>query len=209
MMGLAHPFLQDIPGLSFYKLMGSGKGLGFSPFPDWNVYALLQVWDSEETAEKFLGSSELMSLYDEHCTEHITFFMKNFKAHGSWSGQNPFKTTLNDALESSPIAIITRAVIKNRYIPRFWNYVPKAQKPVESAEGLLFTKGIGEMPVKHMATFSLWENLDSVKQFAYKSAEHAKAVRMTRELNWYSEELFARFSVYRSIGNWSDLASML
>ncbi|MEL7222238.1 MAG: DUF3291 domain-containing protein, partial [Bacteroidota bacterium] len=42
MMQFAHQHLAKTQGLSFYKLMGSGKGLGFSPWPDWSIYSLLQ-----------------------------------------------------------------------------------------------------------------------------------------------------------------------
>ncbi|MFQ3269562.1 MAG: hypothetical protein ACI9B2_001372, partial [Flavobacteriales bacterium] len=38
MMQFAHKFLQNISGQSFYKLMGSGKGMGFNPMPDWSTY---------------------------------------------------------------------------------------------------------------------------------------------------------------------------
>ena len=64
---------------------------------------------------------------------------------------------------------------------------------------LIYTKGVGEVPFVQMATFSIWKNLEAVKQFAYKSKEHATAVKMTRELKWYKEELFARFVLLKSI----------
>ncbi len=44
MMQFAHSGLSRTPGLEFYKLMGSGKP-GFNPWPDWSVYALVQVWE--------------------------------------------------------------------------------------------------------------------------------------------------------------------
>jgi heme-degrading monooxygenase HmoA len=58
-----------------------------------------------------------------------------------------------------------------------------------------------------MATVSIWKDLDSVKKFAYQSAEHLKAIRLTRKHNWYSEELFARFWVYRTLGESQDFIS--
>ena len=38
--------------MQFYKLLGTGSE-GFSTWPDWSVYGLLQVWDSEALAESF------------------------------------------------------------------------------------------------------------------------------------------------------------
>jgi hypothetical protein len=53
-----------------------------------------------------------------------------------------------------------------------------------------------------MATFSLWKDFESVKQFAYKSKQHKEAIKKTREYEWYSEELFSRFQPYKSSGTW-------
>lgn len=205
MMQYAHQYLSNVQGMTFYKLMGSGKGLGFNPFPDWSTYALLQVWETETDAINFVESSQLMSLYANNSSEQITLFMKNITAHGKWSKQQPFN--VSDSLNESqyPIAVITRATIKTSQLRRFWKFVPTAQKPIESANGLIYTKGIGEIPIKQMATFSVWKNLDYVKQYAYQSREHAKAIKMTRQHNWYSEELFARFHLYKTIGNWKDI----
>jgi hypothetical protein len=36
-------------------------------------------------------------------------------------------------------------------------------------EGLIYTKGVGEVPIIQMATFSLWKDFESVKQFAHKA----------------------------------------
>ncbi len=203
-MQYAHRYLSNIKGLTFYKLMGSGKGLGFNPLPDWSTYALLQIWKTEADAIHFMENSPLISLYDKNSSDRISLFMKNIIAHGKWSKQEPFlpSASLND---QNPVAVITRATIKNSQLLRFWKYVPTAQKPIKNAEGLIYTKGIGEIPIKQMATFSIWNNLDCVKNYAYKSREHAQAVKMTRQYNWYSEELFARFELYKKIGNWEGI----
>lgn len=52
--------MSKIKGLQFYKLMGSGRDLGFSPFPDWSVYALLCVWESEAASEQFLNQAAVV-----------------------------------------------------------------------------------------------------------------------------------------------------
>jgi hypothetical protein len=54
-----------------------------------------------------------------------------------------------------------------------------------------------------MATFSLWKDFESVKQFAYK-ANNKEAIKKTREYEWYSEELFSRFQPYKSSGTWEE-----
>ena len=201
MMQFAHSDLAEVKGLSFYRLMGSGKGKGFNPLPDWSVYSLLQVWESEEQANEFFNSSILIEKYKSHTSEQYTLYMKNISAGGTWVGKNPFEKG-TDLDPSLPIAVITRATIKWNWLIRFWKYVPTSQEPLEGNKGLVYTKGIGEVPVVQMATFSLWKNFDAVKEFAYNSKQHKEAIRRTRKNEWYREELFSRFHPYKSSGTW-------
>ncbi|MCR9289507.1 MAG: DUF3291 domain-containing protein [Bacteroidetes bacterium] len=202
MMQFAHSDLVKTPGLSFYKLMGSGKGLGFNPLPDWSVYSLLQIWESEADADAFFKESLLIKKYQDHTSELWTLYMKNISAAGLWSGGNPFKKSDSLSDNNPLIAVITRATIKIKKLPHFWKYVPTSHKSLSNNKGLIYTKGIGEIPIIQMATFSLWKDLASVKQFAYQSKEHQVAIKKTRALDWYKEELFSRFQPYKSIGTW-------
>ncbi|MDG2464329.1 MAG: DUF3291 domain-containing protein [Crocinitomicaceae bacterium] len=201
MMQFAHKGLANTNGLTFYRLLGSGRGRGFNPFPDWSVYFLLQVWESEEAAHTFFNSSDLIQQYSERTDEIFTLYMKNISAGGTWVGKTPFKkgADLNPDL---PIAVITRATIKWNWLIRFWKYVPTSQEALDGNEGLIYTKGVGEIPIVQMATFSLWKNFEAVKQFAYNSKQHQEAIRKTRKNDWYREELFARFQPYKSVGTW-------
>lgn len=202
MMQFAHAPLGKVKGQTFYKLMGSGKNEGFNPFPDWSVYSLLQVWESASAADAFFKEAELMNRYRKHATEIWTIYMKNIKANGAWSKQNPFQPAHDLDEHNKHVAVITRATIKLSKLVPFWKYVPTSHQPLKHNSGLIYTKGIGEIPVIQMATFSLWKDWESVKKFAYESKEHNEAIRKTRALNWYSEELFSRFQPYRSEGTW-------
>jgi len=130
-----------------------------------------------------------------------TLYMKNIASSGTWSGKMPFQkgTDLDPTL---PIAVITRATIKWNWLLRFWKYVPTSQEALEGNEGLIYTKGVGEVPVVQMATFSLWKNFESVKRFAYNSKQHQEAIKKTRKNEWYSEEQFSRFHPYKFTGTW-------
>ena len=159
------------------------------------------MWESEEAAHTFFNSSDLIQQYSERTDELFTLYMKNISAGGTWVGKNPFEKGA-DLDSTLPIAVITRATIKWNWLIRFWKYVPTSQKPLDGNEGLIYTKGIGEIPIIQMATFSLWKNFESVKQFAYNSKQHQEAIRRTRKNDWYREELFARFQPYKSVGTW-------
>ena len=91
MMQYAHKELSEIKGLSFYRLMGSGKGKGFNPLPDWSIYSLLQVWKSEEEANDFFNNSDILKKYNHHTSELYTLYMKNISAVGTWVSKSPFE----------------------------------------------------------------------------------------------------------------------
>lgn len=201
MMQFAHAHLNKTRGLNFYKLLGTGKGSGFNPLPDWSTYALLQVWDSESEAESFMSTSQLIAKYQKHTTEICTIFMKNMIARGLWSGCQPFQKS-SQLEDNSGLAVITRATIKWSKLITFWKYVPTSERSLVGNKGLVFKKGIGEAPIVQMATFSLWKDEESLMEFAYKSAEHKGAIDRTKKLNWYKEELFSRFQPYKSTGTW-------
>ncbi|HRJ14464.1 MAG TPA: hypothetical protein PLI34_05680, partial [Saprospiraceae bacterium] len=176
-----------------------------NPWPDWSVYALLQVWDNEAEAAAFFAGSDLMGQYRRHTTQIWTIYMRPIMARGEWSGSNPFRPSAELDPGNPCIAAITRATIRWNKLMPFWRYVPTSQKSLAGNGGLLFTKGIGEAPIVQMATFSIWKNLESLNEFAYRSREHIGAIQRTRDIRWYREELFSRFQPYRTEGSWDGV----
>jgi heme-degrading monooxygenase HmoA len=202
-MQLAHAHLRSVEGLSFYKLMGSGREMGFNPAPDWSVYALVAVWEDATFAHHFWDHAALARRFRANSTEQWVLYMKVREVKGLWSGGNPFEKSAHLDEGNPLLAVITRATIKPRRLIDFWRYVPTSQRPIAAGcDGLIFTKGIGEAPLLQMATFSLWRDFDALKKFAYQSPEHRVAIEKTKQLGWYKEEMFARFQPYRSDGIW-------
>ncbi|WP_299525135.1 hypothetical protein [Winogradskyella sp.] len=201
-MGRSPLIKASIPGLTFWKALGSGSGNGFSIWPDFSTFGLLTVFNSEIEAKDFLASDSI-GLYTEECSKHTHVLMHTVKAHGKWSQQEPFVAT--KAYEKSkPLAVITRATIKPKLAYKFWKYVPSVSKSMEGHEGLIYSKGIGEWPLLMQATFSLWKTGDDMMQYAYQNKKHADMVKKTRALEWYSEELFARFHPFEILGDLID-----
>ena len=184
MMQFAHKYLRDVEGQEFYKLWGSGKD-GFNPLPDWSTYALLQVWKNMQDAEHFFKTSVLIKKHKMHTEELWTLYLKNEKSKGEWSGGNPFRRseTLDGA--NPYVVAITRATIKTKMLVKFWKYVPKSQKGLSDNQGLIYTKGFGEIPIRNMATFSVWKDRKSLDSFAYQKKPHVGAIRETRRLDWF------------------------
>ncbi|MBD1396235.1 spheroidene monooxygenase [Pontibacter sp. JH31] len=197
--GAAH---DQVPGLLFYKLLGSGKGKGFSIQPNFRRYGLLCTWESEEAADEFLERSELMLEYRLHTYEIWTVKLLPTQAHGLWDGKQPFTPQLSETPYVGPVAVLTRASINWKALPQFWRFTPQVSKALDTAQGLICSIGLGELPLIRQATFSVWESMDAMKAYAYRGNLHQEVIKRTRAEKWYSEELFARFIPKESNGLW-------
>ena len=197
-MRLAFDLIKNSPGVMFFKLLGTGAGDGFSLFPDFSTYSILCVWENEDDAINFINKSDHSKVISQKAFSRHDFFLKTIKCHGKWDGEAPFIANSEVYNEKNKIGIITRAKINKFRLFEFWSSVPTASKAIMNARGVEWCKGIGEWPLIHQATFSVWDNLESVKKFAYGSGDHSKIVQKTKKRNWYSEDLFARFEILRS-----------
>ena len=105
--------------------------------------------------------------------------------------------------ESGPIAIITRADVRAASWRAFRSAAREVDAELHRADGLIDVVGIGEAPIGRLATFSLWDSMQSVREFAYSMPRHQQVIDETRAGDWYREELFARFEPYASTGTWN------
>jgi heme-degrading monooxygenase HmoA len=184
---------------SFWKLMGSGKNGTFDINPDYQQWALLAVWDTIEDFENFNKHSFIARWWNRFTLSKRTLICEPLEAHGKWDNQQPFgNPKIKD--HKGAVAILTRATIRPSRLKNFWKNVPRVAAIMSNTEGFITSVGIGEAPFFRQATFSIWRSLDDVKKFAYKDPEHAEIIRLTRQENWYSEELFARFKIIRNEG---------
>ncbi len=190
-MGLFPRQLQRVQGLSFGKMMGSGKNF-LSFLPDFSRYALLAVWENEAAADAFFGSA-IMEDFRRKASEIWTAKLLPLRTHGKWDGTSPFQPYPDLHYPDLPVAVLTRATIRTGALADFWRHVPQASRSLYSSDALLYSIGVGEKPVVQQATVSFWRNAKALEEFAYRQAGHREIVRRTREKNWYSEDLFARF----------------
>lgn len=190
--------LNQHSGMLFSKLMGTGRGAGFSVIPNFKLYSMLTVFESAEHFHDFTRSPLWLN-YQNKSIESFTVVLNPLETKGSWNKQNPFT---NGAPATTELrAVITRASIRKRKLVQFWKQVPATSRAIEAAKQRIFSVGIGELPLIEQATFSLWESSEAIHNFAYKNAAHKKAVRDTPRINWYSEEMFARFFPIAAIGS--------
>jgi hypothetical protein len=200
-MATAPRQLKRVAGLQFFQLMGSGADNGFGFWPNMRRYGLLATWARAEDAAAFFAAHPLWAAYQQRSAETWTAELAPLQAHGLWDGVHPFPEVAADKNPpAGPVAVLTRASIRLRRAVRFWQFVEPTSRALGGAEGLRLAIGLGELPLVRQATFSVWESVAAMQQYAYRDVRHREVIQLTRREGWYSEELFARFRVLGSTG---------
>ena len=186
----------NVGPMIFEKWMGVGSGNGFSLWPDFGTYIRLSYWSSMQAYEACTQETIRRNDLQPQLFGKKTYLLKPLQAHGAWGGSNPFGNVQRVCTPGASVAVITRATIRWSQMIRFWSKVPQVSRALASLTSPpLLAIGIGEMPFRYQATFSVWDKLDDVMAYAYRQVHHTKMIRETKETGWYSEEMFARFEV--------------
>lgn len=204
-MGAARFSMPKVPGIGFWKLCGSGTGEGFTPIPNTAVYAILSTWDDMGSARAGQTAPVFQS-YRHHADEAFTLYLSPTTTRGTWSDQQPFRAT--HSVDDGPIAALTRATVKPSVAARFWGRVPGISTVIGQDPNVLFKIGIGEVPLLHQITFSIWPNTDAMANFARRGGPHSEAIQAVRDEGWFSEELYARFHILDAEGTWEGRAPL-
>ena len=191
--------LKNNPNIKFWKLLGTGKGLTFTPRDaDPTRWGLLVVLD-EKSLSDFENSSVINS-WNKRATSKFSATLRCISVHGTWSRKKPFAHEVDPREWQGRVAAITRARIKFRKNFIFWRAVPPVTNSLLSTPGLIRAIGIGEAPIGLQGTFSLWTDPLAISSFAYRGEAHKEAISATARERWYAEELFGRFAVIESNG---------
>jgi heme-degrading monooxygenase HmoA len=196
--------MRKLPGLTFYKLMGTGSGKTFTVRDaDLNHWCVLSVWKTQEDSLAYLTSKPARQWRKIALTE-ANIELEPLSAKGTWAKKTPFGNPVPEKWDGLTAAL-TRASIKPRWWREFWRSVPPVSADLNSTAGLITSLGIGEAPIGLQGTFSIWESNESITAFSSKQKPHAAVIARTHETGWYSEELFARFKVKKLSGTFAGL----
>ncbi len=199
MMAGARRPLAKTPDIGFWKLCGSGVGEGFTPTSIPSVFAILATWPNGDIARERIKYAPIFQRYRNRAVEDWSIFLTPQTARGKWSGQAPFEP--QEANSNGPLAALTRASIKPQIMTRFWNKVPDISNMIGKDPNVTFKIGIGEVPMLHQVTFSIWPSEQAMAGFA-RTGPHAEAIRAVRSEGWFREELYARFEIQSDMGSW-------
>lgn len=202
-MGRARFSLPNIPGIGFFKLLGTGSRVGFTPIPNIDVNAILATWESHDAAQEGIARGLTYRHWRDNADESWTVYMAPSSARGLWSGQAPFEVCAEPAEgPQGPVAALTRATVKLPVATQFWREVPDISQVIGQDPNVLFKIGMGEVPLLQQVTFSIWPDTKTMANFARKDGPHATAIRHVREGDWFKEELYARFRILGDEGSW-------
>jgi hypothetical protein len=191
--------LQDIPGLLFSKVLGSGYEGGFGLRPSPSRQGLFGLFESLETAQNFVAKSSLLQAYQERSDELCWVLLKTWSCRGSWDGQSLDVCAAQPI--KGPVAALTRASIKLAKAPAFWRHAPPSQNALTDAKGCQLAVGLGEAPFVRQATFTIWDSVSDMNAYA-RSGAHLEAIQDAAQNDYFSESMFARFVPLQLQGQW-------
>ncbi len=200
-LGLDRPRLARVDGLHFWRLMGTGRSSDTGPGADLRRTALFALWDDEAALDQFLADHPIPRRWDG-AGEAWHVRLRALGGHGRWRGVDPLDG-MERGQRDRAVAVITRADVRLRSSRAFGRAGREVDTELHAAGGLIDVVGIGEAPIGRLATFSLWESMADLREFAYRMPRHQQVIQETRDGDWYAEELFARFEPYGSAGTWN------
>ncbi len=203
-MGAARLSFMRMPEVGFWKLCGSGTGEGFTPKPNTAVWAILATWPNADTARRMITEAAVFQRWRGHSCESWTILLEPTSVRGRWSGKAPFTPpdVPTGTPNTGPVVALTRATMRASTFLRFWRRVPDISAAIGQDRNVIFKIGIGEVPLLHQVTFSIWPDAASMAHFARGGGPHGRAIQAVRAEGWFSEELYARFRILDDWGTW-------
>jgi hypothetical protein len=197
-LGLDRRRLRRVPGLRFWRLLGTGDGSDTGPGADLRRTAMFAIWDDDAALESHLiRTAPRLVAADE--SWHVR--LRVMGGHGSWRGTDVLGQISAARAVAGPVAVVTRADVRRHSWRAFRSVRSAVSDELQRADGLVAALGFGEAPIGRLGTFSLWRDLDAVRAYT-RMPHHREAATRARDEHWFGEEMFARFEPYSSSGRW-------
>ena len=200
-MATARFALPHTPDIGTWKLCGNGHGRGVHPAsPTPPSGRFLATWPDPETARERVASAPVWKRWRaKHAEESWTVFLTPTSARGKWAGVEPPSSPATSP-PGPAFAALTRATVKRAggaaLLGPGARHLDRDRRRHRTS---LFKIGIGEVPLLHQVTFSIWPSEKAMAAFA-RTGPHGDVIKAVREEGWFKEELYARFAVHSDMG---------
>lgn len=194
--------LRRVQGVTFVRVLGTGRGADTGPSVDPRRTAVLLVWTGAEAYGRFVdhhgdAASWRGAAESWHC------LMRPLRHRGSWGGVDPLAAAADGDVDvDGPVVVLTRASIRTSAVPAFVRTGRRHRHTAAAAPGCLAVAGIGDVPFLRLGTCSVWSTTEAACAYAADAAAHGDAAAAARRAGWFTEELFAWFAPVASAGTW-------
>lgn len=162
----------------------------------------LHRWLLAVRAEESFETSPVVRGWDAIAAERASLTLRPLVSKGTWDGVDPFGTGHR---WDGPVLSLTRARLAPLRARRFRRAVPPVTSAVLAADGLRWSAGFGQVPLRYEGTLSVWASSAAASDFAYRTDVHTEVLRRTPDERWYREDLFARFGLVSADGTLDGL----
>jgi hypothetical protein len=190
----------EAPGLR-YAITATTAPLGprFLPTPSPGRVALVAAWDDDESLDGFLASDPLARRLSGGWMARL----QPLNVYGAWAGLEGLPEREIQVAADEPVAVLTLGKPRLTRLRPFLRASANAEREAVSDPDMLASIGLARPPGM-VATFSLWRNVESMRQYARgrRDGAHPAATAIHRGDPFHHESAFIRFRPYASQGRW-------
>ena len=189
------PRVSRVDGLR-HAQMGLAAPLGSDGKPDPHRVAMIATWDDHGAVDRFRASSPTAA----HIESGWQVRLEPVRAIGEWPGL-PGDVPRSRQIEcDGPAVVLTLGRLRARRALKFLQATALAGQQVVEAPGMIWSTGLARPPF--VATVSLWDNADALRDYAYgdASSPHVAAMAADRGDPFHSVSAFIRCRPVHSSG---------
>lgn len=199
-MLLRGPKPAEIPGLR-YAITAAAAPLGRRPLPAPSPgrVALIAAWDDDAGLDGFLAGDPLGQRLGGGWMARL----QPLHVYGAWAGLDGLPEGEIQVATEEPVAVLTLGRPRLTRLRPFLRASAAAEREAIADPGVLASTGLARPPGM-VATFSLWRNVDQMRDYARGRREgaHPAATARDRANPFHHESAFIRFRPYATRGLW-------
>lgn len=188
------------PGVRNVKVLTHGGGDHVGMAADVTRLSVFVVWEDEASLDAALARGH-RALRPVQASGTWQVRLRPLRTAGTWSGDPLFPDLPTTRTPRGPVVSVAFIQVKAARIARFWlRSLPGPGRQVMDAPGARHILWMVELPFRTGITVTVWEDLRSMTDFAYKSGGHAEMVREDGGSD-FGEFFIGRFAPISSIGD--------